>query len=104
MTFPLFIELLSEKQLFLTLAVMNLTQFILMLFMPETNGLALPETIKEIEEEEKEEINKDEEQKIDKSDDLEQPLLSHSIMTDQSKSMISEKNNHIINNTNNVPK
>ena len=104
MTFPLFIELLSEKQLFLTLAVMNLTQFILMLFMPETNGLALPETIKEIEEEEKEEINKDEEQKIDKSDDLEKPLLSHSIMTDQSKSMISEKNNHIINNTNNVPK
>ena len=103
MTFPLFIELLSEKQLFLTLAVMNLTQFILMLFMPETNGLTLPETIKEIEEE-KEEINKDEEQKIDKSDNLEEPLLSHSIMTDQSKSMISEKNNHIINNTNNVPK
>ena len=102
MTFPLFIELLSEKQLFLTLAVMNLTQFILMLFMPETNGLALPETIKEIEKEEKEEINKDEEQKIDKSDNLEEPLLSHSIMTDQSKSMISEKNNHIMNNTNNV--
>ena len=84
MAFPLFIELLSEKQLFFTLAVMNLTQFILMLFMPETNGLALPETIKEIEEEEKEENNKDEEQKIDKSDDFEEPLLSHSIMTEQS--------------------
>lgn len=49
--FPLITEIVPEKTLFLILGIMNLSQFILMLFMPETNGIVLPETIKEIEDE-----------------------------------------------------
>jgi nitrate/nitrite transporter NarK len=52
--FPIIIELLNEKDLFSLLAFLNAIQFILMLFMPETCGVELPETIKEIEDMEKE--------------------------------------------------
>ena len=51
--FPIIVELLNQKQLFTLMAVLNITQFFLMFFMDETNGIALPETIKEIEEKEK---------------------------------------------------
>ena len=50
--FPIIVELLTQKQLFSLLAILNITQFFLMFFMDETNGIALPETIKEIEEKE----------------------------------------------------
>ena len=52
--FPIIIELLNERDLFSLLAFLNAIQFILMLFMPETCGVELPETIKEIEDMEKE--------------------------------------------------
>ena len=50
--FPIIVELLTQKQLFSLLAILNITQFFLMFFMDETNGIALPESIKEIEEKE----------------------------------------------------
>ena len=50
--FPIIVELLTQKQLFSLMAILNITQFFLMFFMDETNGIALPETIKEIEEKE----------------------------------------------------
>ena len=51
--FPIIIEILNEKELFSLLAFLNAIQFFLMLFMPETCGVELPETILEVEEEKK---------------------------------------------------
>ncbi len=51
--FPIIVEILTQKQLFSLMAILNITEFVLMFFMDETNGIALPETIKEIEEKEK---------------------------------------------------
>ena len=43
-------ELLTEKQLYIVLATLNFFEFFFMLFMPETYGKHLPETIREMEE------------------------------------------------------
>lgn len=95
MVFPMVTELLSEKNLFLTLAIMNLTQFILMLFMPETNGLALPETIKELEEKEEEDTEARSSGEVIsrkiKIDQLVEPLFSNSMLeNDKSKTILEE--------------
>lgn len=50
MVFPLITELLTEKQLYIVLATLNFFEFFFMLFMPETYGKHLPETIREMEE------------------------------------------------------
>ena len=74
---------------------MNLTQFILMLFMPETNGLALPETIKELEEKEEEDTEARSSGEVIsrkiKIDQLVEPLFSNSMLeNDKSKTILEE--------------
>jgi hypothetical protein len=55
--FPIITEVLKTRELYVILAILNIIEFTLMWFMPETNGIPLPETIKEIEEINEKEID-----------------------------------------------